>query len=192
MLATEFEEKFLNINPVAMRDQLRLIGYICTQPNTLMTRVTLHRHDSERMVHEWWRVRDEGNGVITMTYKRTDTDSVDGTREIETTVGNFDQAIALLESTGLKRVAFQETRRETWRLNNIIITIDEWPGLKPFIEVEGPDKASVETAASDLGFDPAVAVFGGVGNIYQIELGLIPGDVNNYASITFANPPVAA
>jgi adenylate cyclase, class 2 len=188
-MQTEFEAKFLNIDPVAMRDQLATSGYTCTKPNTLMTRVTLHKPDYDRVSHEWWRVRDEGDGVITMTYKRTDADTLDGTREIETTVGHFEQAISMLESTGLKRVAFQETRRETWHQGPIMITIDEWPGLKPFIEIEGTDRPSVENAARLLGFDPDRAVFGGVGNIYQLELGIAAGDVNNYAEILFSNPP---
>lgn len=188
---TEFEAKFLNIDPEQMAKQLTDHGYVCVKPRVLMTRISLHQPPERHSVHEWWRVRNEGDGTITMTYKRTDADSLDGTQEIEIKVDDFDRAIALLESTGIKRVAYQETWRAAWVLGEIEICIDEWPGLNPFIEIEGPDVAQVEAAARGLGFDPARAVFGGVGKIYQSELGLNEHDINNLYEIVFSNPPRA-
>jgi hypothetical protein len=69
------------------------------------------------------------------------------------------------------------------------VVIDEWPGLNPFIEIEGPSVAAVEQAAAALGFDMDDAVYGGVGKVYQTELGYVPEAVNNWPIISFANPP---
>lgn len=190
-MQTEYEAKFLNINPADVTVRLKQFGYTCVKPRVLMTRVSLHQPPERHNIHEWWRVRNEGDGTITMTYKRTDADTLDGTREIEIQVDDFDRAIAILESTGVQRVAFQETYRETWRLNTIEVCLDEWPGLNPFIEIEGPNGANVETAARELGFDPATAVFGGVGKIYHTELGLNEHDINSMFEIVFSNPPQA-
>jgi len=38
---------------------------------------------------------------------------------------------------GLRQKAYQETRREVWKINDEIeIMLDEWPGISPFIEIE--------------------------------------------------------
>ncbi len=188
-MATEIEAKFLNIDPDAIRHLFRQKGYVCIFPERMMTRAALHAPADRRSIHEWWRVRDEGNGTVTMTWKRTDDDRVDGTQELEIEVSDFEGAIALLATTGLLVVARQETKRETWQLDDIEVVIDTWPGLNPFIEIEGPTIGDVTRAAFELGFNMDQAVFGGVGNVYKIELGFVPEAVNNWPLITFANPP---
>lgn len=188
-MATEIEAKFLNVDPVAMRGSLAEKGYICISPERMMTRATLHAPADRRSIHEWWRVRDEGDGRVTMTWKRTDADRVDGTQELEIEVSDFEGAIALLMTTGLLVVARQETKRETWHRDDIEVVIDTWPGLNPFIEVEGATVDAVTRSAFELGFDMVDAVFGGVGNVYKIELGYVPEAVNNWPLITFENPP---
>jgi adenylate cyclase class 2 len=155
----------------------------------MMTRVTLHAPDDRRNIHEWWRVRDEGTGKVTMTWKRNDSDTVDGTRELEIEVSNFETAVQILLTTGLELVARQESYRETWVKDEVEVVIDEWPGLRPFIEIEGPGNHLVEAAAKALGFSMDQAIFGGVGKIYQMELGYVPEVVNNWPVISFVNPP---
>lgn len=98
---TEIEAKFLNVDPDKIRAQLKTLGYTCTTPQRLMKRATFHAPADRRNMHEWWRVRDEGDGRVTMTWKRTDAHSVDGTKEIEIEVNDYEQAIVLLTTTGL-------------------------------------------------------------------------------------------
>lgn len=127
-----------------------------------------------------------------MTWKCTDADTVDGTREVEIEVSDFETAVRMLETTGLMVVARQETRRETWIKGNVEVVIDEWPGIKPFIEIESSDVTAVHHAAQELVFDMNNAVFGAVAQVYQRELGHSPDDVNNWPLITFDNPPKKA
>lgn len=188
-MPTEIEAKFLNINISTMREKLAACGYTCTHPRRIMHRATLHQPPERRNIDEWWRVRDEGNGRITMTWKKTENQTVDGTAELETTIGDFGTAIDILAKTGLIVVARQETARETWVKDTIEVVIDEWPGLNPFIEIEGPTTAQVQAAAQNLGFALEEAVFGGVANVYQIELGYLPEIVNNWPVISFNHPP---
>lgn len=185
----EFEAKFLNVDIEQMQERLRALGYACSHPRRLMTRATLHQPAERRNIHEWWRVRNEGDGRVTMTWKKTVSHTVDGTQELEVEVSDFETAIKILAQTGLMVVARQETARETWRRGDVEVVIDEWPGLNPFVEIETPDQPGTERAAQELGFDMQDAVFGGVGNVYQIELGYVPEVVNNWPVITFDNPP---
>lgn len=188
-MPAEIEAKFLNITPEVMQEKLRAAGYICTVPNRMMTRATLHAPADRRNIHEWWRVRDEGTGITTMTWKKTDADTIDGTQELEIVVSDFETAVQILITTGLELVARQESRRETWTRGDIEVVIDEWPGLNPLMEIEGPTAELVEQAAHELGLSMSNAVFGGVGKVYHLELGYVPEAVNNWPVISFANPP---
>jgi adenylate cyclase class 2 len=191
-MSIEIEAKFLNINRNVMREKLATARYICTVPDRMMTRVTLHEPHENRNKSQWWRVRDEGTGRITMTWKCTDANTVDGTREVEIEVSHFETAVRMLETTGLQVIARQETRRETWINGNIEVVIDEWPGINPFIEIESSDVTAVQNAAQELGFDMNDAVFGAVAQVYERELGHTPDVVNNWPLITFENPPKKA
>ncbi|MEV8631459.1 hypothetical protein AB0395_07355 [Streptosporangium sp. NPDC051023] len=61
--------------------------------------------------------------------------------------------------------------REEWSLDDVTFDIDTWPGLSTFVEIEGPDEATVRRAASLLGFDYSEARFGSVDEIYKSEMG---------------------
>src|SRR5690606_13995375 len=86
------------------------------------------------------RIRDEGDRV-TLTFKRRlkpdNASTVDSTHELETTVGDFDTTVKIFEEAGWKYTTYQESRRETWHLGDIELVIDEWPWIKPYIEIEG-------------------------------------------------------
>lgn len=160
----EIEAKFINIAIDEIREKLQAAGAVCQKPLRAMKRVVYHQDNDD---DAYIRVRDEGD-KITMTYKRfIDTTSIDGVEEIETTVGDFDTAVAILDQTGLHRETYQETRRETWRLEDVEVVIDEWPWIEPFIEIEGSAEEAVRQAAEKLGFDWSEAVFGGVASVYM-------------------------
>ncbi len=66
---------------------------------------------------------------------------------------------------GLREVRYRELRRGV-ALDDLVFDIDTWPGLPTFVEIEGPDEATVRRGASLLGFDYAEARFGSVDAIY--------------------------
>ena len=110
-MKTEYEAKFVNINTSEIRQKLRSLGGSCEKPERLMRRVTI---DSPKMKQNkgYLRVRDEGDRV-TMTYKQFNKSSVDGAKEYEVSVDNFEETIAILEAAGLPYTSFQESKRET-------------------------------------------------------------------------------
>lgn len=111
-----------------------------------------------------------------MTYKQFDDMGLHGAKEIEIVVSDFEDAKSLLENAGLKLKSYQETQRETWTLDGAEIVIDEWPWIKPFIEIEGESEHIVRTAAEKLGFDWGDAVFGDVTQAYRAEFPDLPTD----------------
>lgn len=163
-MQTEIEVKFLNIDHNVVRGKLRELGGVCEQPMRLMRRVVFHSDDMEAK-RAFVRVRDEGYRV-TMTYKQFDADTVDGAKEYEIEVSDFNTAIALLDAAGIAHDTFQESRRENWRLGDVEIMLDEWPWLAPYMEIEGLSEERVRSVAEQLGFAWEDAVFGGVANAY--------------------------
>lgn len=185
---TEIEVKFLHVDHEGVRAKLKEIGAVCEKPMRLMRRVTF---DSPEMKAKngWIRVRDEGDKV-TLGYKQTDSLDIDGTKEIETTVGDFDAAVAILKQLEIDGGSFQESKRESWRIGEVQIELDEWPWLDPYIEIEAPTIEAVHDMASKLGFDIAAAVSGDVMVAYRDQyphLGL-RDTVGNLAEVRFGTP----
>lgn len=170
-MKTEIEVKFCQVDIDDVRARLEAAGAHLEQPMRLMRRQVFYLVDRTRDAYV--RVRDEGDKV-TMTYKQFDDISLHGAKEVEVTISNFEDGKTILERSGLVPKSYQETRRETWRLDDAEVVIDEWPWLKPFIEIEGPSEASVRAAAHKLGFDWNDAVFGAATEAYRQQYTDLP------------------
>lgn len=152
----EIEVKFLDVNHDEVRARLQEVGAICKQPMRLMRRAIIDYPDKRLQISSdtgwgWVRVRDEGD-KITCTYKHIAADGQDTTHEIEFIVSSYDNAVQLFEAIGLQKHSEQETRRETWQLDDVEVVLDEWPWMPPYIEVEGPSETAIKNVAENLGF----------------------------------------
>lgn len=165
----EYEATFLAIDEEAIRTELTALGAIQVFPRTLLTRRIF---DGDALpTGAWVRLRDEGPRA-TLTLKRvTDSNTIDGTTEIETAVGDLDSMAEFLVTIGLREVRYQENYREEWRIGDVIFDLDTWPDLPTFLEIEGPDESAVRRAAANLGLDYSQAKFGSVDTIYRVETG---------------------
>ncbi|OGF34204.1 hypothetical protein A2223_01225, partial [Candidatus Falkowbacteria bacterium RIFOXYA2_FULL_35_8] len=173
--------------------KLLSIGAKKVRPETLMKRVNFYPPNKDKK--GWMRIRDEGN-KITLSYKRflgkniKNKHKIDNQQEILLLINNFNEGIELLEALGAKKKAYQETKREEWHYSGTEISIDTWPGLKPFIEIEAKNEKTVKKITKLLGFDYSEAIFGPVGLIYEKELNISQEQINNHTpEITFKNPP---
>jgi len=168
-MRAEIEVKFIDIDIEDIRRRLRVAGAHLEHPMRAMKRALIEE-DHHAKEHSFIRIRDEGD-KITLTFKRrTKSDkatTIDSTHELETTVGDFDTTVKIFAEAGWEYTTFQESRRETWRLGEAEVVIDEWPWIKPYIEIEASTEAEVRKAASTLGFNWDDAVFGSVDVIYN-------------------------
>ncbi len=164
----EYEAKFLAVDVVGLQDKLTRLGAVQAFPRTLLTRKIFENDALDGGA--WLRLRDEGTRS-TLTLKQvTDSTTIDGTTEIETEIADLHAMADILRRLGLREVRYQENYREEWRLGEVAFDFDTWPDLPTFIEIEGPDEASVRQAASLLGLDYAEARFGSVDEIYKSEV----------------------
>ncbi len=181
----EYEATYPDINKDEIRGRLTTAGATLIKPEFLQRRAVFHLPKGHEIPGGWLRVRDEGD-KITMSLKIVNGSRVEDQKEIYLEVNNFDEAVKLLEATGCVKKAFQETKRELWKIDTVEITIDEWPFLEPFVEVEANSEESIKVVSEKLGFDYTQAVFGAVDVLYNKKYGVATDIINNHTpEITF-------
>ncbi|MGY4893612.1 MAG: class IV adenylate cyclase [Candidatus Saccharimonadota bacterium] len=187
-MKNEIEAKFVNINIDDIRSRLTELGAILIQPMRDMQRVTIDTPELKKK-DAFVRIRNEGDKT-TITYKQFNSLSIDGVKEVEITVDDFDTAVTLFKEAGLAYGSLQESRRETWKLDEVEIVIDEWPWLNPYIEIEAPSEDLVILTSEKLGFNWDDAIFGDVMAAYRVQyphLGL-NDTVGNLPEVRFSDP----
>lgn len=168
-MKNEIEAKFLDINKDVVRSKLKEMGAKLEKPEVLMRRVVFDLGKDA-----FARVRDEGDKIV-MTYKHVgDTASILGTKEVNVEVENYENAILLLKSCGLRAKSHEESKREIWSVGKVEICIDTWPWIPTFVEIEGPTEEMVWEVAEKLGFDKSQAKFGSVDMTYAHYYGIEP------------------
>ncbi len=188
-METEIEAKFPDIDADALRSALKEKGADLEHPEVLMRRRNYDYPDRRlEKIGGWIRVRDEGDKV-TLSYKQLNDRTLHGTKEINVVVDGLDKACSFLESIGMAAKAYQETRREKWKYKGVEITLDTWPWVPTFVELEGPTEELVRKVASDLGFDWNRAMHGSVETIYQMHYDFSEAEIDGWESITFIAPP---
>jgi adenylate cyclase class 2 len=146
MPAVEYEAKALDTNPAAMAARIADAGGE-HHGEHLMRRYVYDT--APAVAGRWIRLRDTGTEV-TLCVKEISSDAIDGTRETETTVGNFETAHALLGRIGIAPRSYQENRRDSWLLDGVRLEIDSWPLIPPYLEIEGDSAEDVWAAAKRL------------------------------------------
>ena len=188
-METELEAKFLDIDPDSLRKSLKESGAKLAHPERLMKRKAFDFPD-ERLEKEggWIRVRDEGD-KITLSYKRLVDRTLHGTKEITVEVSDFEKTCNILIAAGLQVDAYQETKREKWELEGSEITIDTWPWIPTFVEIEAPTEDKLKEVVKKIGLDWKNAMHGSVETAYQKYFDVTEQEVDNWESITFTSVP---
>jgi adenylate cyclase class 2 len=188
-METEIEAKFINIDKEKLCQKLIEKGAILEHPEILMRRKVYDYPDKRlNKIGGWVRVRDEGD-KITLTYKQTSEKTLQGTKEISIIVNDFEKTCEFLEAIGMVEKSYQETKRERWKYKGVEITIDTWPWVPTFVELEGFHEEIVKEVAKDLELDWEKAIYGSVEVIYKIYYDVSEEEINSYPIIKFTDPP---
>ena len=185
-METEIEAKFLDIDPEEMRERLRNLGAELIHPEVLMKRKVFDHPTNKQ--GDWLRVRDEG-GKITMSYKKVIDRTVHGTKEINIEVSHFDNACAILAAAQLRLGSYQETRREKWILDGAEVTLDTWPWIPTFVEIEASSETQLRSVAKKLALDWDKALYGSVEPAYQKYYDVTEAEINGWKEIVFSPVP---
>ncbi|MDT8910925.1 CYTH domain-containing protein [Amycolatopsis sp. PS_44_ISF1] len=146
----EHEAKILNIDPAAVVKLIREQGGAEFGEQSMRRRVyDITPGDQSK----WIRLRDNGTKT-TLAVKQIMSDAIDGTHEYEVVVSDFDQTDALLGIMGFTAKSYQENKRETFNLEGAEVSIDTWPRIPPYMEIEAESEAEVVRVAALLGYGP--------------------------------------
>jgi len=188
-MQTEIEAKFTNIDKEEIRKKLEQLGSDLIHKERLMKRRVFDFPDARLYkIGGWVRVRDEGD-KITLSYKQLNDRTLHGTQEVNLVIDDFANGCRFIECLGLNEKAYQETKRESWKLGDVEIEIDEWPWSPPFMEIEGPTEEKVKNIATQLGFDWSTALYGSVEIVYQKYYDVTEEDVDSWPEIIFTPVP---
>ncbi len=143
---TEKEIKVLDINPEDAEKLLLSLGYVKTED------LSFRRYVYDVMPvnpKAWIRLRSNGK-TTTLTFKESVGDSIDGMKEIEVVVANFDDMNEILKAAGHEPRNYQENSRVNYEGKNCTISIDSWPQIPTYMEIESTDIESVNKCLEDL------------------------------------------
>ena len=94
------------------------------------------------------RLRTDGKKT-TLTYKRRLGSSLANTEEIEVEVKDFDAAAKILSQI-IPNPLYQESKRTSYLLEGVEISIDEWPKLPPILEIEADSEEKIKDVIKKL------------------------------------------
>lgn len=174
----EYEATFPNIDKDEIKAKLKESGAELIRPEFLQRRMAFKFPKGHEIEGGWVRVRDEGDKV-TMSLKVVDGEKIENQKEICLRVNSLKEAELFLTTIGCKKKAYQESKREIWRLRDAEIAIDQWPFLEPFVEIEGESKVAVKKACEKIGLDYSKALFCSVGVLYNKKYGVSIDVINN-------------
>lgn len=149
----EIETKFFvrDLNTIVTR--LEAIGAAQTSSRVLETNLRFDTPGSTiTRARQVLRLRRDTAAVLTFKGPNQPGARVSMRQEIEFQVSDFDTARRFLEALGYQVLVIYEKYRTTYRLNGLMITLDEMP-FGNFIEIEGPDPDQIEAVARGLKLD---------------------------------------
>jgi adenylate cyclase class 2 len=174
----EYEATFININKDEIREKLRSVGAELIRPEFFQKRVTFNLPAGHEIKGGWIRVLDTGEKHI-LSLKIVDGSKIKDQKEININVGSFTDMVEFLKKIGCQKKAYQETKRELWILDGVEITIDEWPFLEPYVEVEGKSENEVKKVSEKIGFNYRDALFCCVSTLYSKKYNISEEIINN-------------
>jgi len=116
--------------------------------------------------NSWIRLRT--NGIkTTLTFKCVKSKTIDGTKEAEVEVSDFEETNIILEQMGHHNRGFQENKRIQYILDCVEIDIDTWPNIPTYLEIEGKDEESVKNIIKKLNVDESKVSTLDVQSLYE-------------------------
>jgi len=147
----EFETQVLDIDKEAMIKKLKDLGAE-EEPEVLQKRWVFDIDPcTVESTGEWIRLRQVGNKKPMITYKNKSGKGLSETQEIEIEVDDFNRAAKLLSKLPFKGQYYQENKRLKFVLKNIEFTLDTWPMVPTFLEIEAKNEKKVAEGLELLG-----------------------------------------
>ncbi len=171
---TEYEVRVLEINKEELIKKLENLGAEKVADFSYRRRIY---NFNPKQDSKWVRLRTDGKRT-TLTIKKLENLNIDGTKELEIEVSNFDETNDILNELGYKSHTYQENNRTRYILNDVELDIDSWPYIPTYLEIEGKDEKAVKDMIELLEVDKtkvtSVDVQGVFKKFYNIDISDVP------------------
>jgi len=171
---TEYEVRILDIDIEKIINKLEKLGATKVAEFNYKRRVYNFNPPTD---HKWIRLRTDGNKT-TLTIKKIESFSIDGTQEMEIEVSDFEETNKMLEEMGYKSHTYQENKRIRYLLDDVELDIDTWPYIPSYLEIEGINEAAVKNMMKKLEVDEekvtSLDVQGVFKEFYNIDIAEVP------------------
>ncbi len=131
------------------------------------------------------RLRTNGTKTTLAIKDKSAPKEIGSVKELEFEVQDFYLANEFLETLGYRHTLYQENKKTIYKLNNVEISIDEWPMIPPYIEIEGQSKKAVEQMIDILQIDKSKLTLAKVSEIYN-HYGI---NLHDYPHLDFSSKP---
>jgi len=154
-MAHEIETKILGINKQEVIEKLESLNAIKIQETKLI--VDWFRPKGTKEGEDPWflRIRSNSEGKREVTWKAKS--NIIGVsrkhKEINFSIGSYNELSDLFEEIGLEKYAHQEKIRTSYSLEEWLFEIDQYPNAPVFMEVEGISEEHVNKAINLLGLE---------------------------------------
>ena len=175
----EFEVTVPQIDIEGARRRLQKSGAVLQKNSHIQKNIVFGLPEERKIKGGWMRVREESDRV-TMSLKIIDGEKISDQQEYFFIAENTEDACKFLTLLGGVKKAEQEKRREIWMLGQCEVTIDEWPFLEPFLEVEGKNEEMVQEAVEFLGYEYDKCQVCAVDVLYREKYGVPEDIVDNH------------
>lgn len=153
----EVEVKFLDVDPAQIQKKLEKIG--AEKDGEYFQRWRTFDYPDWRLDKQgaWIRLRDEGNGHISLSYKqrlgmsREKGSNDKGMKEVEVHVSDFNKMAAILRDIGFVEKHYAEKKRIHWMKDGTEFDLDFYPELNPYLEIEASSWEKIDEATRLLG-----------------------------------------
>ena len=171
---TEYEVRILDINKDEIIKKLENLGAQKVSEFNYKRRVYNFNPPTD---HKWVRLRTDGKKT-TLTIKKIEDFTIDGTKEMEIEVSDFEETNRMLEELGYISHTYQENQRIRYMLDEVELDIDTWPYIPTYLEIEGKNENSVKETLRKLNLDKTKAttldVQGVFKEFYNIDIASVP------------------
>lgn len=171
---TEYEVRVLDINKEKLIEKLEKLGAQKIADFDYKRRIY---NFNPAVPYKWIRLRTDGKKT-TLTVKQLESLEIDGTKELEIGVSDFEETNNLLNELGYKSHTYQENKRTRYVLNDVELDIDSWPYIPTYLEIEGKNEQAVKDMIKLLELEEekvtSIDVQGVFRTFYNIEISNVP------------------
>lgn len=172
-MAQEIEVKILEVDPDKIAAKLAELGAKQLQ-DAKLTVDWFRPHGIKGDDDPWYlRVRRSSEGSAEITWKSipVSVGISKQVREINLKITDPDAAAEMFAAIDFDHYAHQEKFRKSWELHGLQFDLDQYPGIPAYLEIEGPDEASLHKGIKLLDLEQYRTVSEGERTLLQKEYG---------------------